>query len=193
MGFQITLLLTVVIYVEYLQDKIPVSYSWEKAPYLLQFFVVMILVIAASLIGKAFFGLFSTKRFLVTTHTLFLYHVNSYESPNFTRGQALVSVGIAKFCNVLGCGLWRITVPYSVSKIASKKYVVSPDNPKVRPPKFNHDELSLGFKFYADMIDRICFIFVLFITVIAFGMTIVKSIIDSSSLLESYTARLNSM
>ena len=52
MGFQITLLLTVVIYVEYLQDKIPVSDSWEKAPYLLQFFVVTILVIAASLIGK---------------------------------------------------------------------------------------------------------------------------------------------
>ena len=60
MGFQITLLLTVVMYVEYLQDKIPVSDSWEKAPYLLQFFVVMILVIAASLIGKAFLSLFIT-------------------------------------------------------------------------------------------------------------------------------------
>ena len=75
--------------------------------------------------------------------------------------------------------------------IASKKYAISPDNPKA--PRFNHDELSLGFKFYADMTDRLCFIIVLIITVIAFGMTIVKSIIDSSSLLESYTSRLNRM
>ena len=52
MGFQVTLLLTVVIYVEYLQNNIPVFDTLEDSPYLLRFFVVMIFLIATSIVGR---------------------------------------------------------------------------------------------------------------------------------------------
>ena len=55
MGFQVTLLLTVVIYVEYLQNNIPVFDTLEDSPYLLRFFVVMIFLIATSIVGRILF------------------------------------------------------------------------------------------------------------------------------------------
>ena len=53
MGFQVTLLLTVVIYVEYLQDNIPVFSTMADAPYLLQFFVIIIMISATSILGSS--------------------------------------------------------------------------------------------------------------------------------------------
>ena len=54
MGFQVTLLLTVVIYIEYLQSNIPVFGTMADAPYLLQFFVIMIMITATSILGNQF-------------------------------------------------------------------------------------------------------------------------------------------
>ena len=55
----------------------------------------------------------------VTTYTLFFYHVNSYESENFSRSEAMVSFVLAKLFNALSCGLWRIKIPASVLTIAN--------------------------------------------------------------------------
>merc|ERR1739838_1288584 len=133
LGFQVTLLLTVVIYIDYLQNNIPVFDSLGKTPNLLLFFVIMILLMTLSL--------------LVTTHTLFLYHVNSYESQNFSKSEASVSLVLAKLFNVITYGLWTIKVPETVVKIANH-----PTDYIQRD--FNHEHLQLGFQFLADMINR---------------------------------------
>ena len=54
-----------VIYVELLQNNIPVFDSYGKTPLMLIYFIATIITICVCL--------------LVSTHTLFLYHVNSYE------------------------------------------------------------------------------------------------------------------
>ena len=62
---QITVLLTMVIYVEVMQHNIPVFDSYGNTPLMLVYFIVTIITICVCL--------------LVSTHTLFVYHVNSYE------------------------------------------------------------------------------------------------------------------
>ena len=52
LGFQVTLLLTVVIYIDYLQNNIPVFDSFSQTPNLLIYFVVLILLMTFSLLGK---------------------------------------------------------------------------------------------------------------------------------------------
>merc|ERR1739838_279032 len=104
LGFQVTLLLTVVIYIDYLQNNIPVFDSVGKTPNLLLFFVVMILLMTLSL--------------LVTTHTLFLYHVNSYESQNFSKSESKVSVGLSKMYSYMSFNMWVVDVPPKVLAIA---------------------------------------------------------------------------
>ena len=52
MGLQITLMLTVIIYIEYLQVNIPVFDDIGRTPYLLQFFVVVICLMSIALISK---------------------------------------------------------------------------------------------------------------------------------------------
>ena len=51
-GYQITLLLTMVIYIEYLQERIPIFDSISSTPHLLAYFILMIIIISISLIGK---------------------------------------------------------------------------------------------------------------------------------------------
>lgn len=52
MGFQITLLLTTVIYVEYMSSNIAVFDSVERTPNILKFFLINIGLLCLSLIGK---------------------------------------------------------------------------------------------------------------------------------------------
>ena len=52
LGFQVTLLLTVVIYIDYLQNNIPVFDSIGQTPNLLIYFVVLILLMTLALLGK---------------------------------------------------------------------------------------------------------------------------------------------
>ena len=81
MGLQITVLLTMVIYVEVLQNNIPVFDSYGNTPLMLIYFIVTIVTICVCL--------------LVSTHTLFLYHVNSYEAgcPDFQKALSLIFHG----------------------------------------------------------------------------------------------------
>lgn len=52
LGFQVTLMLTVVIYIDYLQNNIPVFDSIGQTPNLLVYFVVLILLMTLALLGK---------------------------------------------------------------------------------------------------------------------------------------------
>ena len=51
-GYQITLLLTMVIYVEYLQTRVPVFDSLSQTPHLLTYFVVIIILLCLELLSK---------------------------------------------------------------------------------------------------------------------------------------------
>ena len=52
LGFSMTLLLTVFIYIDYLQNNIPVFDSIGKTPNLLTYFVAVILLVTLALLGK---------------------------------------------------------------------------------------------------------------------------------------------
>ena len=55
-GYQITLLLTMVIYVEYLQTRVPVFDSLSQTPHLLTYFVVIIILLCIELLSKSLFN-----------------------------------------------------------------------------------------------------------------------------------------
>ena len=154
MGLQITVLLTMVIYVEVLQTNIPVFDAIGSTPLMLSYFIVTILVICFCL--------------LVSTHTLFLYHVNEYESKNFSKTEAKISLGLAKFFNVINCYIWKIEPPNIVKKIAHHP---TDDIHK----EFDHDSLSLGFKFLSDMLNRLCFLIVVLIQIATLASTILPA------------------
>ena len=95
--FQVTILLTMVIYIDVLKHNIPVFDSFGNTPLLLIYFVVTICLICLNL--------------LVSTHTSFLYYVDSYESKNFSKTEAKVSCTLAKIFNVIGLNIWVIDIP----------------------------------------------------------------------------------
>lgn len=154
MGLQITVLLTMVIYVEVLQTNIPVFDTMGNTPLILSYFIVTILVICFCL--------------LVSTHTLFLYHVNEYESKNFSKSEAKVSLAFATFCNCINCNIWTIDPPDVVKEIANHP---TDDIHK----DYDHDSLHLGMQFFSDMINRICFIVVVLVQIAALCGTIIPA------------------
>ena len=109
-----------------------------------------------------------------TTHTLFLYHVNSYESGNFSKSEAKVGMYLAKFFNCTTFGLWEIEVPPKVMEI------VEHEGDEIHKT-FEHDDLKLGFMFMADMINRVLFFLIVIAEIIAFCATILTSITAGSS------------
>ena len=154
MGLQITVLLTMVIYVEVLQSNIPVFDSYGNTPLMLTYFIVTICVICICL--------------LVSTHTLFLYHVNSYESKNFSKSEAKISLFLAKIFNRLSCGIWDIEPPQLVIDITQHPT----DDLHL---KFCHEDLQHGFKFFADMINRFVFSAVILVQTISLFSTIIPA------------------
>ena len=155
-----------VIYVEVLQNNIPVFDSYGNTPLMLIYFIVTIITICVCL--------------LVSTHTLFLYHVNSYESINFSKTEARISRILAKIFNFLCFGLWEIETPAWMSHFTYfvcvltfiillimwyliSDYVIRiskhPTDDLHR--EFDHEMLKHGFQFFADMINRTVFIVVI--------------------------------
>ena len=82
MGVQITLLLAEIIYVEMMQSIVPIYDGYRQTPLILLFFAASITLLCICL--------------LLTTHTLFLYHVTDYEAGNFSETEARVSRTLAK-------------------------------------------------------------------------------------------------
>ena len=54
MGFQITVMLTLVVYIEGLSNNLPIMQTIQNAPRLLHFFVLSIIVVALSILGNDF-------------------------------------------------------------------------------------------------------------------------------------------
>ena len=130
--------------------------------------------------------------FKVSTHTLFIYHCSSYEARNFSQSEARFSRGLAKvgfhlieenlvlngwkikwksrkkFFTKMACGLWDIDVPPNTNKIAD-----CPD--EETEGKIEIEELQLGFRFYADMLNRLWFFIITLIIVFTFFCTFVQS------------------
>ena len=86
-----------VIYVEILQSNIPVFDTYGNSPLILIYYIVTIMMICFSL--------------LLSTRTLFVYHVNEYESKNFSKTEAKISVGLAKVINFMYGRVWEIDLP----------------------------------------------------------------------------------
>ena len=154
MGLQITILLTMVIYVEVLQNNIPVFDSYGNSPLMLTYFIVTICVICFNL--------------LVSTHTLFIYHVNSYESRNFSKSEARIALGLSRFFNAICCGVWEIEPPSLVIEITEHPT----DDLHT---KFDHEDLQHGFQFFADMLNRLIFAIVIIVQCTALFATIIPA------------------
>ena len=151
MGLQITVLLADVIYVDILQSTVPVFDSYGNTPLILNFFIVSIILLCICL--------------LISTHTLFLYLCPEYEARNFSRTEARISRGIAKFFTKIACGMWDIDVPENTNTIADKGDEIEVDI----------EHLQLGLKFYADMINRLSFLLITITILITFFCTFVQS------------------
>ena len=151
MGLQITVLLADVIYVDILQSTVPVFDSYGNTPLILNFFIVSIILLCICL--------------LISTHTLFLYLCPEYEARNFSRTEARISRGIAKFFTKIACGMWNIDVPDNTNTIADKGDEI----------EVGVEDLQLGLKFYADMINRLSFLFITITILITFFCTFVQS------------------
>ena len=98
-----------------------------------------------------------------------MYHVNSYESGNFSKSEAKISMYMAKFFTYITFKLWEVDVPPKVMEIIEHE---GDDVHKT----FDHEDLALGFKFMADMMNRMFFLLIVLAEIIAFSATILTAI-----------------
>ena len=74
----------------------------------------------------------------------------------------------SKFFTKMSCGMWDIDIPSNTAKIADL-----PD--RDTEGKIEIEELKLGFRFYADMLDRLSFFIITLTLVFTFFCTFVQS------------------
>ena len=98
-----------------------------------------------------------------------MYHVNSYESGNFSKSEAKICMYMAKGFSYMTFKIWEVDVPPKVMEIIEHE---GDDIHKT----FDHDDLSLGFKFMADMLNRAFFTLIVIAEIIAFAATILPTI-----------------
>ena len=131
MGLQITVLLSMIIYVEILQSNIPVFDEFHNTPLLLTYFIITILIICfcqgikiCHVWASKFFSILKLDlnpyySILVSTYTLFLYHTNEYESKNFSKTEAKISLVLANMSNYANFKIWKVRAPEVVVSIAN--------------------------------------------------------------------------
>ena len=76
---------------------------------------------------------------------------------------------MAKFFTYTSFKLWEVDVPPKVMEI------IEHEGDEVHKT-FDHDDLSLGFQFMADMMNRIFFLLIVLAEIIAFSATILTAI-----------------
>ena len=141
----------------------------------------------------------------MTTYTLFLYHVNPYESQNFTATEAKICKKMQEFFDFITLDLWRIEPANAIKDILNadkalvkklkdetKKKEENCHNdvglqgticcrPKIcfadeKTESRDHEEAKLGFQFLADMINRLCFLLIVVCEIVAFSVTILTTV-----------------
>ena len=205
LGFMITLMLTSVIYVEYMQISIPVFDTIGETPFLLRLFLATVILLALSLLGMSpLLVIIELRSNSVTVVTLFFYHISGYELINFSRTEARISIALATFFTKITFGLWVIEVPTEVQKIEAdvsdqrhlqfsiktKKHTREADaNKGGEEVSFSESvdyysladdahPLRIGFRFLADMINRLFFMIVCCSLVVTLGMTLIHLLIQ---------------
>ena len=68
----------------------------------------------------------------------------------------------------MACGKWNIDIPENTNKIADCPAEETKSRIEIK-------ELQLGFRFYADMLNRLCFFIITLIFVFTFFCTFVQS------------------
>ena len=201
----ITLMLTSVIYVEYMQISIPVFDTVGETPYLLRLFLATVGLLALSLLGMSFVFVPNLKLISnsVTVVTSFFYHISCYELINFSRTEARISIALAKFFTKITFGLWVIEVPTEVQNIEADvsdqrhlQFSIKAKKQTREADKGEEEEgsssesieyysladdahpLRIGFRFLADMINRLFFMLVCCSLVVTLGMTLFHVIIQ---------------
>ena len=126
----------------------------------------------------------------MTTYTLFIYHIKTYESKNFSKFEAKLSVGLSNLLNVLSLKLWEIDAPQTAwdlvcvlvkthsncfKSLAKVKQIIWHEGDELHKT-FDHDELLIGFQFLGDMINRVFFLLLVLAEIIAFSTTILMTI-----------------
>ena len=76
---------------------------------------------------------------------------------------------MAKFFTYISFKLWEVDVPPKVMEI------IEHEGDEIHKT-FQHDELSLGFKFMADMMNRMFFLIIVVAEIIAFSATVLTAI-----------------
>jgi len=76
---------------------------------------------------------------------------------------------MANFFTCLSCGLWDVEVPEGVQAIAE-----APDDGEFHK-NFSHDDLKLGFQYFADMLNRMAFFVLNLVLLITFCATFVQT------------------
>ena len=123
----------------------------------------------------------------MTTYTLFLYHVNPYESNNFTLTEAKICKKLAIFFDKITLNLWTIEEAAAIKKILDDynelnrpkpfDQQLQSDGPKTYTElDISHEDQKLGFQFLADMINRTFFLLIVLAEVVAFSLTIIPTV-----------------
>ena len=105
MGLQITLLLTLVVFIQLLQDEVPFWQFYKNTPKILVYFVVVMGTMSFTII--------------VSVWSLYLHHMNDEELHNFGPIRAKITIYLAKFNDICSVG-WSQNVPQPLLEIASQ-------------------------------------------------------------------------
>lgn len=149
MGLQITLLLTLVVFIQLLQDEVPFWQLYKNTPKILVYFVVVMGTMSFTIIVSAW--------------SLYLHHMNDQELHNFGLIRAKITIYLANFNDFCSVG-WTQTIPEPILEISrrSKRYSIkshnSQDNEKIddTPPEEElqkKQDLRLCWEFLARQID----------------------------------------
>ena len=152
MGLQITLLLTLVVFIQLLQDEVPFWQLYQNTPKILVYFVVVMGTMSFTII--------------VSVWSLYLHHMNDQELHNFGLIRAKITIYLAYFNDLCSLG-WTQVIPEPIIEISrrSKKYSIKyrhnnideippEDNPKKKEDEIaEKEDLRLCWEFLARQID----------------------------------------
>ena len=142
MGLQITLLLTLVVFIQLLQDEVPVWQLYRNTPKILVYFVVVMVVMSFTII--------------ISVWTLYLHHMNDEELHNFGPIRAKIAIYLAYFNDFCTIG-WTLIIPEPILEISRRKdsrdsISKIEDSASTEDTK-RKDDLRLCWSFMAKQID----------------------------------------
>ena len=143
MGLQITLLLTLVVFIQLLQDEVPFWQFYKHTPKILVYFVAVMGTMSFTII--------------ISVWTLYLHHMNDEELHNFGHIRAKITIYLMKFNDVCSIG-WSQTIPEPILKLSSQSKSDSLESIDKFSKIYNDDSASEVERKTKDDL-RLCWIF----------------------------------